>query len=129
MATVSTILSDIATLSSFDKSVLKSYLAELFAAQNTSLENFIKDERFSGGLVCPVCGCCHVARNGHRKDGTQRYVCRDCGKSFVAATNSIVSGTKKELIVWEKYIDCMMHGFSVRESANICGIHRNTSFA
>lgn len=129
MASVSTILSDIATLSSFDKSVLKSYLAELFAAQNTSLENSIKDERFSGGLVCPVCGCCHIARNGHRKDGTQRYVCRDCGKSFVAATNSIVSGTKKELVVWEKYIDCMMHGFSVRESADICGIHRNTSFA
>ncbi len=47
----------------------------------------------------------------------------------MAATNSIVSGTRKELVVWEKYIDCMMHGFSVRESADICGIHRNTSFA
>ncbi len=46
MASVSTILSDIATLSSFDKSVLKIYLVELFAAHNVSLENFIKDERF-----------------------------------------------------------------------------------
>lgn len=67
-------------------------------------------------------------RNRHRKDGTQRYVCRDCGKSFVVATNSIVSGTRKELSVWENYIDCMMNGLSIRKTADICGIHRNTAF-
>lgn len=66
--------------------------------------------------------------NGHRKDGTQRYVCKDCGKSFVIATNSIVSGTRKDLSVWEKYIDCMMSGLSIRKTAVACGIHRNTAF-
>ena len=30
--------------------------------------------------------------------------------------------------VWEKYIRCMIDGFSVRKSAEICGIHRNTAF-
>jgi len=69
-----------------------------------------------------------VVRNGHRKDGTQRYVCKDCGKSFVIATNSIVSGTRKDLSVWEKYIDCMMNGLSIRKTAVACGIHRNTAF-
>lgn len=67
-------------------------------------------------------------RNGHRKDGTQRYVCKDCGKSFVIATNSIVSGTRKDLSVWEQYIDCMMNGLSIRKTAVACGIHRNTAF-
>ncbi|MFQ6893101.1 MAG: IS1595 family transposase [Acutalibacter sp.] len=70
----------------------------------------------------------HVVRNGHRKDGTQRYVCKDCGKSFVIATNSIVSGTRKDLSVWEQYIDCMMNGLSIRKTAVACGIHRNTAF-
>jgi len=39
-----------------------------------------------------------------------------CGKYFVIATNSIVSGTRKDLSVWEKYIDCMMNGLSIRKT-------------
>lgn len=30
---------------------------------------------------CPHCGGKHVIRNGH-KDGRQRWVCRECGRSF-----------------------------------------------
>ena len=53
---------------------------------------------------------------------------KDCGKSFVIATNSIVSGTRKDLSVWEQYIDCMMNGLSIRKTAVACGIYRNTAF-
>ena len=63
------------------------------------------------------------------KDGTQKYICKDCGKSFVITTNSLVSGTRKDLNVWIKYVDCMLNGFSVRKVAEECGIHRNTAFA
>lgn len=52
----------------------------------------------------------------------------DCGKSFVATTNSAVSGTRKDFFVWEKYVVCMLNGLSVRKTAEICGIHRNTAF-
>ncbi len=129
MATVSSIVSDIATLTPSEKTVLKGYLVDLFTKHASSLDEFINNERFSGGLVCPVCGKVHISRNGHRKDGTQRYLCKDCGRSFVAATNTIVSNTKKDLSVWEKFIDCMMNGMSVRKTAFVCGIHRNTAFA
>ena len=54
----------------------------------------------------------------------QRYVCKDCGKSFVIATNSIVSGTRKDLSVWEQYIDCMMNGLSIRKTCCCLWIHR-----
>ena len=129
MATVSSVMADIATLTASEKEALKSKLISLFSSHSSSFEDFVGEERFSGGLVCPMCGCVHVVRNGHRKDGAQRYVCRDCGRSFIATTNSIVSSTKKDFSVWEKYIDCMMHGFSLRDTANICSIHRNTAFA
>ncbi len=44
------------------------------------------------------------------------------------ATNSIV-WYKKDLSVWEQYIDCMMmNGLSIRKTAVACGIHRNTTF-
>ena len=93
------------------------------------IEEFVTKERFANGRVCPVCGATHVVRNGQRKDGTQKYICKDCGKSFVITTNSIVSGTRKDLNVWIKYVDCMLNGFSVHKAAEECGIHRNTAFA
>ena len=42
--------------------------------------------------------------------------------------SSFVSGTRKDLSVWEQYIDCMMNGLSIRKTAVACGIHRNTAF-
>jgi len=49
----------------------------------TTLERFTRENRFSDGRVCPICGCFHIVRNGHRKDGKQKYICKDCGKNFV----------------------------------------------
>lgn len=98
-------------------------------SDSNDLKDFLTEERFSNGRVCPFCGCKHVVRNGHRKDKTQRYMCKECGKSFVITANSITSGTRKDLLVWENYINCMMKGMSVRKSADTCGIHRNTAFA
>ena len=97
-------------------------------AETMSMEEFITKERFANSCGCPLCGSIHVLRNGHRKDGTQRYVCRDCGKSFVITTNSIASGSRKALSVWGKYVNCMMNGLPIRETAEICGVHRNTAF-
>jgi transposase-like protein len=51
--------------------------------------------------MCPLCGCIHVVRNGHRKEGMQRYFWKDCGKSFVITSNSIASGTHKSFAVWK----------------------------
>lgn len=107
---------------------LKTMLLSPAFVKSLNIEDFVAKERFANGRVCPLCGCIHVVRNGHRKDGTQRYVCKDCGKSFVIATNSIVSGTRKDLSVWEQYIDCIMNGLSIRKTAVACGIHRNTAF-
>ena len=41
-------------------------------------------------------------------DGTQKFICRSCGRTFGITTNSITSGSKKELDVWSKYIPCVL---------------------
>ncbi len=91
MATVASIIADIVSLSPEDRLTLKDHLIKAFTAYPSTMENFVKDERFSSGLACPICGCVHVIRHGHRKDGTQRYLCRGCKKSFVSTSNSIVA--------------------------------------
>lgn len=128
MPTIKDALDIIGKLTVAEQESLKTMLLRPAFVKSLNIEDFVAKERFANGRVCPLCGCIHVVRNGHRKDGTQRYVCKDCGKSFVIATNSIVSGTRKDLSVWEQYIDCMMNGLSIRKTAVACGIHRNTAF-
>ena len=89
MPTLSSVITDIERLSEDDIQLLKTYLLT-----NTSvytMEDFVREERFAGGRVCPFCGCVHISRNGHTKKGKQRYFCNDCKKSFVITSNSIVS--------------------------------------
>ena len=127
MSAIKEILNSIRKLSCEDQKYLKSLLLNEFAVEY-DMDEFVAEERFANGQMCPRCGGVHIVCNGHRKDGTQRYMCKDCKRSFIATTNSIVAGTKKDLRVWEKYISCMMAGMPIRQTAETCGIHRNTAF-
>lgn len=128
MADLNTIIALIKGLSNKDKKRLIKSLENDLGGNANSIKEFLTDKRFENGRVCPHCGCTHIVKNGHRADGTQKYVCKDCGKSFTITTNSIVFGTRKDMAIWQEYIECMMNGWSVRKSARKCGIHRNTAF-
>lgn len=128
MTTVEHIIEMVKRLSPEDRAALKVALNNPEKAGSNELEKFVTEERYAKGRACLHCGSVHVVRNGHQKNGTQRYLCKDCEKSFEATTNSIVSGTRKDLSTWEKHVECMMNGLSIRKTAEICGIHRNTAF-
>lgn len=128
MPTLKDALDIISKLTKTEQNSLKLILSSIGGVKSLGMEELLTNERFLNGRVCALCGCTNIVRNGHQKDGTQRYLCKDCGKSFVISSNSIVSGTRKELDIWKKYIDCMMNGLSIRKTADICGIHRNTAF-
>lgn len=126
--TVSDILKLIGSLSTREQSMLKTLLLN-DATKVIKIEQLVTEARHTNGISCPHCGCVEgVSRNGHRKDGTQRYLCTNCGKSSVATTNSITSGTRKDLETWKQFIRCMVNGFSVRKTAVECEIHKNTAF-
>ena len=128
MATAKDLLTEFNKLSIAEQAAFTRMLTNKTTAVAT-ISDLVTKERFVNGYVCPLCGSIHIVRNGKRKDGKQRYLCRDCTKSFVATVNSVASGTRKDLDTWTKYIHCMLDGKSVRKSAEYCGIHKNTSFA
>jgi len=128
MPTVRTVLSDYYSLSIIEQNEIKSKLINPNFSGGLSINKFVEEKRFSDGRVCPLCGSVHVARNGHRNDGTQRFICSDYKKSFVVSVYFIVHGTKKPLETWEKYIECMLNGFSIHKSATVCHIHPDTAF-
>lgn len=127
MATLSTIVNDILTLNKNDKKALKSIILGILNTI-TTLTDYVEEKRFASETACPICSSNHIIKNGHRKDGAQKYVCKECKHSFVSTVNSICYYSKKDLSVWEKYIDCMMDGLSIRKTAERCGMHRNNAF-
>ena len=129
MPSIKSILTDIQTLPLNQVEELLSYLEE-FLVSNSQVEQIyedVKEFRFSKGKVwgkvCPHCSSELISKNGK-----QRYICKDCRRTFTDFTNSAVYRSKKSLDKWLKYAKCMIMGLSIRKSAKIVGINIATSF-
>ncbi|EKO4732241.1 IS1595-like element ISCaje5 family transposase [Campylobacter coli] len=108
------------TLSDDDKkSFLKSIKNKEKSEQNLILSKEIK--------ACPHYKSTNFVKNG-KKDGKQRFMCMDCHKTFTVTNNSIFFKTQKDLEIWQKYIHCMIEKYSLRKTAEICGIALSTAF-
>lgn len=59
-------------------------------------------------VACPRCKSSNIKRNGH-KNGTQRYLCKDCNKSFSITTNTILNHTKIKYWQLMKMIKCILN--------------------
>ncbi|MGD7008482.1 IS1595 family transposase [Metabacillus sp. 84] len=86
----------------------------------------IREARFKEGLGCVHCGSVKVKRNGKYR-GRQRYLCRDCGKSFNDLSNTPISGTRY-LGKWAKYFQMMVEGYTLPKIAKRLRIHISTAF-
>ena len=99
------------------------------ASRATALESY-DTRRFIEGLHCPHCDSQLVVRNGKQADGTQRYRCRACGKTFQASTSTVLgSRLKKHVNALRKYVHCMCLELPIRRTAEECGISIPTAFA
>ena len=129
MENVSYILSEIQKLSLYKQKQILSKLEEniMLGSQITEITNEVKEMRFSKGKVCPHCNREDISRNGKYND-KQRYICKDCGKTFTDFTNSATYKSKKPLDKWMKYAKCMLSGYSIRKCAEIVEINIATSF-
>ena len=125
MNTFDEVIEMIKNLSPFELLVLSQNLKEIINSFN--LSNFVESNRFSEGFICPRCKSKNIIRNG-KKNGKQRYFCKECNHNFMDTTTSIAYKSKFSIAVWSKYIDCMLLGMSLRETAKRCGIHFKTAF-
>ena len=39
--------------------------------------------------ACPWCGSSSFIRKGHNRDGSQRWLCRECGRTFSAKSSEL----------------------------------------
>lgn len=96
--------------------------------QKTALPEILEEARPSGSRECSYCHSSHIVRNGHRKDGTQRFLCKDCRRSFTLKSDSFISGSHKHFGIWLKYLSCMAEKKTLKRTAESCGISMGTAF-
>ncbi|QNO13519.1 IS1595 family transposase [Alkalicella caledoniensis] len=92
----------------------------------TELLNSIRETRFAAGMACVHCGSTSIKRNGKYR-GRQRYLCKDCDKTFNDLTNTPFSGSHYPS-KWVKYIELMVEGHTLPKIAQRLGIHISTAF-
>ena len=95
---------------------------------STSLHELASTEYEKSGAICRACGSRHITLNGKDKNGNQRYLCHECGKTFASTSHSVLARTQKDVTTWLCFLDCLLSGKSIRDTAEICKIAVHTSF-
>lgn len=78
-------------------------------------------------IVCPIDKNHHFKKNGH-KDGTQRYWCYDCCKSFSITHDSVVKYSSLNYLQLKKLLQCMYDYKPLNETALEIGISKTSVF-
>lgn len=66
---------------------------------------------------CPLCESMTIVKNGHRKDGIQRYLCKECNTRFTPLTNTIFDSRKIPISEWIEYLLHLFEFHSIQSTA------------
>ncbi len=86
----------------------------------------VTDSNESKAVSCPHCHDNRIRANGKLK-GVQRYVCNSCKKNFSETTGKFWYNIKKKEKL-NRYLYCLLSGYSIRKSAEETGVSIQTSF-
>jgi len=89
-------------------------------------ESEVKDSNEAKAVTCPHCSEKRIRANGKLK-GVQRYVCNGCKKNFSETTGKFWYNIKKKEKL-NRYLYCLLSGYSIRKSAEETEISIQTSF-
>lgn len=110
---------------------LTKYIKKLSAdAVNTLLDvikKLLASETTADIPNCPYCRSARAIRYGH-KCGKQRFLCKQCGRTFVTTTNTVMSHSHFNKAVWQEVISDTVQGNAIEYTAHRLGINHRTVF-
>ena len=77
---------------------------------------------------CPRCGSVAIVKKGKSRNGGQRYLCRDCGRTFSGSTDRILGTSKLPRETRMAYAECFVLMLPLRECADRCGVCLKTAY-
>ena len=77
--------------------------------------------------VCPYCGGSHFVRYG-KKQGKQRFFCKDCKRTFVTTTHTLMSMSHQPVSVWKEVLTDTINGDAIDYTAKCLGLSHQCVF-
>ena len=99
----------------------------LVELQEAADKMLVESETVHQAPICVRCGGHSVVRNGH-KHGKQAYLCRDCGKSFVETTNTVMYYSHYGKDVWEQVTKDTYERKAIDRTAKELGLDHHVVF-
>lgn len=84
-----------------------------------TIENAFKEKGIP--ITCPNCGSFNYISNGQNANGTRKYKCKDCNRSYMATTNTIFEGTSYS---WNEMVDIV---YMLISKSSMIDISANTA--
>jgi transposase-like protein len=106
--------------------LLKTLLYPAAADLPEKLAQELREKKFGGGFACPHCHSLRVILNG-RVRGRQRYLCRDCSRTFGDHSDTPLRGTHLPE-KWLPFMECMIQGLSLRRCEEVLEVTWVTLF-
>ena len=103
---------------------LSSEAVEQLCAQAVKM---FAEENHEQKPCCPYCGSKSVVKNGH-KCHKQEYLCKECRKTFVSTTKTLMANSHQPREIWEEMIDDTLSGCSLDQSAQRLDLTHDCTF-
>ena len=114
------------SLSPVEIQMVHQYIGILFKEKiNDDTSNY--DNLKNTVTRCPHCHGEHFVKNGNR-DGRQRYLCKDCNKSFEDSSGTFFFHSRINYNTWMTFIGCEVVGLSLRQEEAVCGVSKTSCF-
>ena len=55
--------------------------------------------------ACPWCGSSSFIRKGRNRDGSQRWLCSECGRTFSAKSRGLLAASKLDAATWGAFVE------------------------
>lgn len=76
---------------------------------------------------CPRCHHAHVVRRGKDPDGSQRWLCRGCGRTFSRKTMGLLALSKLGAWQWSRFVELEARHATLAECSARCGVSGQTA--
>ncbi len=87
----------------------------------------LRDKELTPKPACSHCAAQSVIRYGF-KCKKQRFLCKNCGHTFISTTNTIMAHSYFPASVWKEMIADTLHGNSIDFSAKRLGLYHQVAF-
>ena len=104
----------IASLTRFETDLIKTYLDINDPKKSDAIPEIDEPVKIK---ECVHCKSHKIICYGHSGKGRQRYLCKDCSRTFTIVTKSFFKNTRISYEQWLKLMECEMIGSSLKETS------------